>query len=203
MAKCDYCNMKMTDKVGCTLSVFDDLPGGLPIKRVKYGNEPDDWGAKSGKPCGDCGCPPKTFHHPGCDVETCPVCFGQSLSCGCTYDEAEEEDDHDIWLPLEQLFGGCSAPEVNAFMFMGNSRDQSGNQVWMYKHRDTRRYLWLGANAETYRPCDWDSALTTTSRNTALAMVYDGIDEGLYLSSPGSTPRFEIFPMQRNRPEVA
>ena len=33
--------------------------------------------------CRDCGARPGEFHEPGCDVEQCPYCGGQLISCEC------------------------------------------------------------------------------------------------------------------------
>ncbi|MDQ3322838.1 MAG: hypothetical protein M3525_10495 [Acidobacteriota bacterium] len=41
--------------------------------------------------CHDCNIAPEGFHHPGCDMERCPNCRGQLISCGCLDDEQEEE----------------------------------------------------------------------------------------------------------------
>lgn len=37
--------------------------------------------------CHDCNAAWGNFHHPGCDMEECPKCHGQLISCGCLDDE--------------------------------------------------------------------------------------------------------------------
>jgi hypothetical protein len=45
--------------------------------------------------CGDCGAQQGGFHHLGCDLERCPRCRGQLLSCGCP-DVHDEEDSESL-----------------------------------------------------------------------------------------------------------
>ena len=37
--------------------------------------------------CHDCGCVEGQIHQHGCDMERCPFCGGQLVSCGCRYRE--------------------------------------------------------------------------------------------------------------------
>ena len=44
--------------------------------------------------CHGCSCPPDTYHHPGSDMERCPRCGGQLITCGCCcWEDVEDEDE--------------------------------------------------------------------------------------------------------------
>jgi len=58
----------------------------IPVTRIRYGEEVGDWHADT-QPCHDCAVVKGQFHVPGCDVEMCPVCKSQSISCSCVCED--------------------------------------------------------------------------------------------------------------------
>jgi hypothetical protein len=58
------------------------MVGGVERRRIRYGEEPEDWGANR-VPCHDCSVIAGQIHVFGCDVERCPVCGGQLIYCEC------------------------------------------------------------------------------------------------------------------------
>lgn len=78
MARCDWCNKEMTsdDIKSCDGNKKVEFPDGVSVAPIPYA--PDE-----NRRCHDCNVAPGGNHHPGCDMERCPRCSGQLISCGC------------------------------------------------------------------------------------------------------------------------
>jgi hypothetical protein len=75
MTICKWCEMEMNDdktKSCLNFSMEDE-------NCKKYNPVPYD--GKRGKRCPDCYVKQGGIHHPGCDIEKCPICNLQMISC--------------------------------------------------------------------------------------------------------------------------
>jgi len=69
---CRGCELPMEDGTGCTVRAYS-------IADQEYARVP----FSGFLPCHDCGVTRDQLHHLSCDVEECPRCQRQALSCGC------------------------------------------------------------------------------------------------------------------------
>lgn len=77
-AICKHCNQDMLVAEGCANNVIL-YPDKLRVYPIPYNHEDEGIDDR----CHDCGCMIGEIHHPGCDMEVCPRCSGQLISCGC------------------------------------------------------------------------------------------------------------------------
>lgn len=103
MAICQDCKREMLTAASCTVSTLH-LHGAV-FSLPAYGR--DGTAAPRGGRCGDCGATPGGFHHLGCDMQRCPRCRRQLISCGCPFDElgGPEHDDTDDLDDLDDVEG--------------------------------------------------------------------------------------------------
>lgn len=84
MAVCSDCNQEMTVAASCVADVLIIQDERFERARVIEPIGPD------GR-CGDCGIQSGGFHHLGCDLEDCPRCHRQLISCGCPFADEDTE----------------------------------------------------------------------------------------------------------------
>jgi len=59
---------------------------GTVYPRIPFGDMRDGYPVADDEHCRDCAAMKGELHVPGCDVERCPACGGQAISCGCLDD---------------------------------------------------------------------------------------------------------------------
>lgn len=95
---CQWCqqDMQSPDTRTCTLGHYDDYVGHGSVDRIRYGLERGSHALMPDEQCHDCNVYAGGYHHPGCDVEQCPICFGQVIACDCeTTADTDSDDDTD------------------------------------------------------------------------------------------------------------
>lgn len=165
MATCAWCDQEMTTAESCTVELLHR--DGRPVAAVRFGKEPRGW--RSGERCGDCGVVRGAFHHPGCDVQRCPSCRGQLITCGCEFDED----------PLEDARG--EVLHVDADGVLVERRWMAGTEV-IVRYDDLPE-----SDITTVRGIPCTTALRTVidiapevERAHLEEIVFDGLDRGLF-----------------------
>lgn len=86
-AKCPMCKGYMLRVDECSpnpIYIRGDT-GEKRYERIPFGQETRIDTSRLGERCPDCGCKRGHYHHEGCDIEECPICHRQMLSCSCEF----------------------------------------------------------------------------------------------------------------------
>ena len=148
MAICDLCNQEMTSAASCTVDALHLRGQAVPAVPHRV--------AEGWRRCGDCGVEPGGFHHLGCDMQDCPRCGRQLLSCGCPWAEWGEDDD-----PDDEDFGDESdLVEITSLLPLG----AAAAPLRATYHPELRQVAaWALAHG---RPCDLDVVALAFRRST-------------------------------------
>jgi hypothetical protein len=102
---------------------------GDEFERIQYGDE-GGWGERQPTNCHDCAALPGQLHGPGCDMEECPKCHAQFISCDCDASWAEN-------INQDELIDDALQGEVSAA-----SADTRQYQVPPKMNRDGSQEEW-------------------------------------------------------------
>lgn len=156
-ALCIYCGEDKSAAATCVEVRVETA--GDSLAPVSYGAEEQDW-AGSGRRCHDCHVQPGGFHHPGCDVEQCPVCGGQAFWCECVL--ASVASGPDQASPLSRVATSPAEftwpPEMtpNSFVWIAKAISRGGDWIFCVFHDD--RGDWLFGDGRARAEDEWEAA---------------------------------------------
>lgn len=91
---CKFCGKDMQHSNGCAVRIV--RIDGTDYARIPVGGAHDyHEHFRPDARCNDCGAKKGFYHHPHCDMERCPRCGGQILSCDCPISYPKEVKHHD------------------------------------------------------------------------------------------------------------
>jgi hypothetical protein len=111
MAVCAWCQGEMETAISCVVDVLHKKGRRFPLPCFGGGSKQRSTGDR----CGDCGVLRGGWHHPGCDLQRCPACRHQLISCGCRFDE----DAPSVNLPLVEPLGVDGNGLLTGRMWLG------------------------------------------------------------------------------------
>ena len=90
MSKCNCCGLEMLDEdtIDCPENRVIDFSDDVSLPAVPYVNKHVT--DTENHRCHDCGVKIGCYHHPGCDMEKCPQCKEQLISCDCLMGQDED-----------------------------------------------------------------------------------------------------------------
>lgn len=122
MAICRDCQQDMRTADGCIVTELTCK--GRRYATFPYGSDPG-WKARSGR-CGDCGARCGHHHHIGCDIQVCPRCRRQLITCDCRFDELADDYDDD---PEDDLDGRDDGDRPDSYASLLAMTLELGEQI--------------------------------------------------------------------------